>query len=149
MLFNREIDFCIRFGSSNVILLIVLFFQADVAVMVVNATRGEFEAGFDSGGQTREHAVLVRSLGVNQLLVAVNKLDTVDWSQERFDFIVEKLKHFLKVRKKMVLFIHLYNYQLNLHRSRIIQVVKFIWIFTLNFTILKQFIASNRDKIYC
>ena len=73
-------------------------FQADVAVMVVNATRGEFEAGFDSGGQTREHAVLVRSLGVNQLLVAVNKLDTVDWSQERFDFIVDKLKHFLKVR---------------------------------------------------
>ena len=148
MLFNREIDFCIRFGSSNVILLIVLFFQADVAVMVVNATRGEFEAGFDSGGQTREHAVLVRSLGVNQLLVAVNKLDTVDWSQERFDFIVEKLKHFLKVRKKMVLFIHLYNYQLNLHRSRIIQVVKFVWIFTWNFTILVQFIASNRDKIY-
>ena len=72
-------------------------FQADVAVMVVNATRGEFEAGFDAGGQTREHAVLVRSLGVSQLLVAVNKLDTVDWSQERFDFIVEKLKQFLKV----------------------------------------------------
>ena len=55
-------------------------------------------ARFSSGGQTREHAVLVRSLGVNQLLVAVNKLDTVDWSQERFDFIVDKLKHFLKVR---------------------------------------------------
>ena len=78
--------------------IIIFCFQADVAVMVVNATRGEFEAGFDSGGQTREHAVLVRSLGVNQLLVAVNKLDTVDWSQERFDFIVDKLKHFLKVR---------------------------------------------------
>ena len=71
-------------------------YQADVAVMVVNATRGEFEAGFDQGGQTREHAVLVRSLGVSQLIVAVNKLDTVDWNQERFDLIVEKLKHFLK-----------------------------------------------------
>ncbi len=71
--------------------------QADVAVMVVNATRGEFEAGFDSGGQTREHAVLVRSLGVSQLIVAVNKLDTVDWSQERFQFIVDKLKQFFKV----------------------------------------------------
>ena len=71
-------------------------YQADVAVMVVNATRGEFEAGFDAGGQTREHAVLVRSLGVSQLIVAVNKLDTVDWDQERFNFIVEKLKHFLK-----------------------------------------------------
>jgi len=71
-------------------------YQADVAVMVVNATRGEFEAGFDAGGQTREHAVLVRSLGVSQLIVAVNKLDTVDWCQERFNFIVEKLKQFLK-----------------------------------------------------
>ena len=71
-------------------------YQADVAVMVVNATRGEFEAGFDAGGQTREHAVLVRSLGVNQLIVAVNKLDTVEWSKDRFDFIVEKLKQFLK-----------------------------------------------------
>ena len=71
-------------------------YQADVAVMVINATTGEFEAGFDAGGQTREHAVLVRSLGVSQLIVAVNKLDTVEWSQDRFNFIVDKLKDFLK-----------------------------------------------------
>lgn len=37
--------------------------QADVALLVVDATRGEFETGFESGGQTREHALLVRSLG--------------------------------------------------------------------------------------
>ena len=37
--------------------------QADVAILVVDATRGEFETGFESGGQTREHALLVRSLG--------------------------------------------------------------------------------------
>ena len=37
--------------------------QADVAILVINATRGEFETGFDSGGQTREHALLARSLG--------------------------------------------------------------------------------------
>ncbi|CAH0546694.1 unnamed protein product [Brassicogethes aeneus] len=70
--------------------------QADVALMVVDATRGEFESGFDYGGQTREHALLVRSLGVSQLAVAINKLDTVSWSQERFDDIVKKLKVFLK-----------------------------------------------------
>ncbi|XP_033120935.1 HBS1-like protein isoform X2 [Anneissia japonica] len=70
--------------------------QADVAVLVVDATRGEFETGFESGGQTREHAMLVRSLGVTQLVVAVNKLDTVDWSEDRFNEIVQKLSHFLK-----------------------------------------------------
>lgn len=34
--------------------------QADVALLVVDATRGEFETGFEQGGQTREHALLVR-----------------------------------------------------------------------------------------
>ena len=57
--------------------------QADVAILVVGASTGEFEAGFGDGGQTKEHALLVRSLGVSQLAVAVNKLDTVDWSRER------------------------------------------------------------------
>ncbi|EFA00945.2 Elongation factor 1-alpha 2-like Protein [Tribolium castaneum] len=70
--------------------------QADVALLVVDATRGEFETGFDFGGQTREHALLVRSLGVTQLAVAINKLDTVSWSKERFDDISQKLKVFLK-----------------------------------------------------
>lgn len=70
--------------------------QADVALLVVDATRGEFETGFESGGQTREHALLVRSLGVNQLCVAVNKLDTVSWSEERFKEVVGKLQSFLK-----------------------------------------------------
>uniref|UniRef100_A0A336MLD5 CSON003262 protein n=1 Tax=Culicoides sonorensis TaxID=179676 RepID=A0A336MLD5_CULSO len=70
--------------------------QADVALLVVDATRGEFETGFEQGGQTREHALLVKSLGVSQLGVVINKLDTVGWSKERFDEIVTKLKTFLK-----------------------------------------------------
>lgn len=51
--------------------------QADCALLVVDAITGEFEAGFDRGGQTREHLLLVRSLGVSQVIVAVNKLDQV------------------------------------------------------------------------
>jgi elongation factor 1 alpha-like protein len=51
--------------------------QADSALLVVDAANGEFEAGFERGGQTREHLVLVRSLGVSQVVVAVNKLDQV------------------------------------------------------------------------
>lgn len=45
--------------------------------MVVGSSTGEFESGFEAGGQTREHALLVRSLGVTQIVVAVNKLDNV------------------------------------------------------------------------
>ncbi|XP_033738844.1 HBS1-like protein [Pecten maximus] len=70
--------------------------QADVGILVVNAARGEFETGFETGGQTREHALLARSLGVSQLIVAVNKMDTVKWSQDRYDEVTKKLGAFLK-----------------------------------------------------
>ncbi|CAG8836418.1 16937_t:CDS:2, partial [Racocetra persica] len=69
--------------------------QADVAILVVDATVGEFEAGFEANGQTKEHALLIRSLGVQQLIVAVNKLDTVEWSKARCDEIIEKLSAFI------------------------------------------------------
>jgi len=51
--------------------------QADSALLVVDSTTGEFESGFQRGGQTREHLLLVRSLGVSQVIVAINKLDQV------------------------------------------------------------------------
>lgn len=70
--------------------------QADVAILVVDSTKGEFETGFDAGGQTREHTLLIRSLGVSQLVVAINKLDNVDWNPERYNEIVTKLSAFLK-----------------------------------------------------
>ncbi|KAH8830632.1 EF Tu GTP binding domain-containing protein [Flagelloscypha sp. PMI_526] len=69
--------------------------QADCALLVVDAGTGEFEAGFDRGGQTREHLILVRSLGVAQVVVSVNKLDQVNWSQDRYKEILDYLKPFL------------------------------------------------------
>ncbi|CUT99327.1 eukaryotic release factor 3 erfs [Echinococcus multilocularis] len=71
--------------------------QADVALLVVNATSGEFETGMQlSGGQTQEHARLVRLLGVSRLIVAVNKMDTVSWSQSRFEEIRTVMMRMLK-----------------------------------------------------
>ena len=59
--------------------------QADVAVLVISARKGEFETGFEKGGQTREHAMLVKTAGVSKLIVVVNKMDdpTVNWDKTR------------------------------------------------------------------
>lgn len=67
--------------------------QADFAVLVIDASTGSFESGLK--GQTKEHALLVRSMGVQRLIVAVNKLDTVSWSEERFDEISQQISAFL------------------------------------------------------
>ncbi|KAL7580804.1 hypothetical protein ACA910_001081 [Epithemia clementina (nom. ined.)] len=72
--------------------------QADIGILVISARKGEFEAGFDRGGQSREHAMLAKTLGVSYLVVVVNKMDepTVQWKKERFDDIVTKIRPFLK-----------------------------------------------------
>ncbi|XP_057959937.1 uncharacterized protein LOC131152222 isoform X3 [Malania oleifera] len=62
-----------------------------------DASIGSFEVGMDStGGQTREHAQLIRSFGVDQVIVAVNKMDVVKYSKERFDLIKVQLGSFLR-----------------------------------------------------
>lgn len=73
--------------------------QADGAVLFVSAKRGEFEAGIGPGGQTREHAFLAFTLGVNQLVVAVNKMDdpSVNWSQERYNEIKSEVSRMLRM----------------------------------------------------
>lgn len=71
--------------------------QADAAILVIDASVGSFEAGLDvNGGQTREHAQLIRSFGVDQVIVAVNKMDVVGYSMERFDSIKSELGIFLR-----------------------------------------------------
>jgi len=72
--------------------------QADAAILVVSARKGEVEAGMSLEGQTREHALLARTMGINQLIVAVNKMDATEppYSEKRYKEIVEVLSKFLK-----------------------------------------------------
>uniref|UniRef100_A0A6I8SYP2 G1 to S phase transition 1 n=1 Tax=Xenopus tropicalis TaxID=8364 RepID=A0A6I8SYP2_XENTR len=72
--------------------------QADLAVLVISARKGEFETGFEKGGQTREHAMLAKTAGVKHLIVLINKMDdpTVNWSNDRYEECKEKLVPFLK-----------------------------------------------------
>ena len=67
--------------------------QADFAVLVIDASTGNYESGLK--GQTKEHALLARSVGVQRVLVAVNKMDVAEWSQERFDEIRQQMAAFL------------------------------------------------------
>ncbi|ANQ08419.1 Translation elongation factor EF-1 [Plasmodium coatneyi] len=72
--------------------------QADIGVLIISARKGEFETGFERGGQTREHTLLARTLGINQLIVAINKMDdpTCNWSEARYDEIQKKITPFIK-----------------------------------------------------
>jgi len=72
--------------------------QADCAVLVIASGTGEFEAGIAKNGQTREHALLAYTLGVKQMIVAINKMDdkSVNYSQARYNEITTEVSQFLK-----------------------------------------------------
>ncbi|TRY83230.1 hypothetical protein DNTS_032506 [Danionella cerebrum] len=72
--------------------------QADCAVLIVAAGVGEFEAGISKNGQTREHALLAYTLGVKQLIVGVNKMDSTEppYSQARFEEITKEVSAYIK-----------------------------------------------------
>ncbi|KAH3914057.1 hypothetical protein HBI56_053920 [Parastagonospora nodorum] len=67
--------------------------QADFPVLVIDASTNSFEAGLK--GQTKEHILIARSMGMQHIIVAVNKMDTVSWSKPRFDDISKRMKVFL------------------------------------------------------
>jgi elongation factor 1-alpha len=72
--------------------------QADVALLVVSAKKGELEAGMSPEGQTREHILLARTMGIDQMIIAITKMDTTEppYSEKRFMEIVELLVKFLR-----------------------------------------------------
>merc|ERR1712025_511155 len=72
--------------------------QADCAVLIVAAGVGEFEAGISKNGQTREHALLAFTLGVKQLIIGVNKMDSTEppYSQKRFEEISGEVANYVK-----------------------------------------------------
>ncbi|KAI9145772.1 elongation factor 1-alpha [Paraphysoderma sedebokerense] len=70
--------------------------QADCAILIIAAGTGEFEAGISKDGQTREHALLAYTLGVKQLIVAINKMDATKWSEDRYNEIVKEVSTFIK-----------------------------------------------------
>jgi len=66
--------------------------------LVVAAGVGEFEAGISKEGQTREHALLAYTLGVKQMIVAVNKMDSTEppYSDKRYEEIKNEVSAYVK-----------------------------------------------------
>merc|ERR1712202_8078 len=66
--------------------------------MGVAAGVGEFEAGISKNGQTREHALLAFTLGVKQLIIGVNKMDSTEppYSEKRFSEISSEVSNYVK-----------------------------------------------------
>jgi elongation factor 1-alpha len=71
--------------------------EADASVLVVSVKPGETEAATEPGGQAREHAFLSRTLGVNQIAVALNKMDDVNYTEARFKEVKEAVEKMLKL----------------------------------------------------
>jgi len=73
--------------------------QADGAILLISAKKGEYEAGTSPGGQTREHAFLAYTLGVRQIVVAINKMDdaTVNWSEQRYQEVMDGMSRLLQL----------------------------------------------------
>ena len=71
--------------------------EADAAILVVSVKPGETEAATDPGGQAREHAFLSRTLGVSQIVVALNKMDDSGYSEARYNEVKEIVEKMLKL----------------------------------------------------
>merc|ERR1712185_775035 len=70
--------------------------QADVAILVIDSAPGGFEGGWAAEGQTKEHALLAFTLGVTQMIVALNKMDSCQYSESRYNDIKEEVSSYLK-----------------------------------------------------
>jgi elongation factor 1-alpha len=70
--------------------------QADVAILVIDSAHGGFEGGWAAEGQTKEHALLAFTLGVKQMIVALNKMDSCNYSEQRYEDIKEEVSNYLK-----------------------------------------------------
>ena len=66
--------------------------------MIVAGGVGEFEAGISKNGQTREHALLAYTLGVKQLIVGINKMDSTEppFSEARYEEIKKEVSSYIK-----------------------------------------------------
>ncbi len=73
----------------------IAHFSNPIGVIVVSAIENEFLSAFERG-TLKEQCVLCRASGVSHIVVAINKMDAIDWDQKKFQNIRECLEKYLK-----------------------------------------------------
>lgn len=68
--------------------------HADIAVLVLSARTGEYESALK--GQALQHTLIARGIGIQHLIVAINKIDTIDNPDERINDIKEDFTNRIK-----------------------------------------------------
>lgn len=82
-----------------------------IGCLLISMAKGEFEAGWIKG-QTKEDVIIARSVGIDHLIVLINKMDLVNWDQKLYDETVTKIQPFVKGCKfKTIIFIPISAYQ--------------------------------------
>lgn len=84
--------------------------QSDVALLLVSARKGEFEAGFLRSGQTREHVILSKAGGIKTLIVVINKMDEASYDKQIFVNIVRKIHNFLMKFYESIIYVPIAGY---------------------------------------
>ncbi|MFX1516028.1 MAG: GTP-binding protein [Promethearchaeota archaeon] len=75
---------------------------ADACVLVVSAVPNDLKSGLKTGGyqnpggQTREHAILASVLGINQPIVAINKMDLINFQEDQYHRAVKRVKSLIQ-----------------------------------------------------
>ncbi|WP_456475356.1 translation elongation factor EF-1 subunit alpha [Candidatus Pyrohabitans sp.] len=80
--------------------------QADAAVLVVDVAQKDETGGLMP--QTKEHVFLARTLGIQQFIVAINKMDAVNWSKEKYDEVkaqLDKLFRIVGYRPEQIIYV--------------------------------------------
>jgi len=84
--------------------------QANIALLILSARQGEYKSGL--AGQTVEHCVIARGMGISTLVVAVNKMDTIDWDEETYQKLKKDFqKRISKYQFKSIKFVPISAYQ--------------------------------------
>lgn len=82
---------------------------ADIAILIISIRKGEYDAGLS--GQTLEHTLIARGMGISSLIICVNKMDTINWDQEEYNHIVSDFTNRIKkYRFKNIIFVPISAY---------------------------------------